>query len=92
MKEDHEFCDTCPGCRPAILDMKKGTPFPEDHPVTQAVNKVWDNETTYEQRKAYIAVTWKNSQKPDDLRLSKEVLDKIQTALESVPHKSEGPR
>jgi len=80
MMEDHEFCDSCPGCRPAMAEID-GTVIPNDHPMMIEVNRVWDNETTYEQRKAFIEVTLHNSRKPEDLLLFQEVTEKMQTAL-----------
>lgn len=53
--EDHEFCDNCPGCRPAMLDMQTNKPVPRNDPKMQIVDKIWDNETTYAERKAFIA-------------------------------------
>ena len=82
MMEDHEFCDTCPGCRPAMLDVKSGKPLPSDHPAMVVVNRVWSNDTTYAQRRAFIEVTLKNSRRPEDVKLFQEVATKIQTALE----------
>lgn len=81
MMEDHEFCDHCPGCRPAVIDVQTGKPLPLDSPVMIAVNKVWNNETTYDQRKAFIEVTLHNSREPELMRLTQEVNDKIQSAL-----------
>lgn len=82
MMEWHEFCDDCEGCRPAMLDLKTNKPLPNDDPMMVVVNRVWDNETTYAQRKAYIEVTLHNSTRPNDVRLFQEVAQKIQAALE----------
>lgn len=81
MMEDHEFCDTCPGCRPAIMNIATGKNVPDDDPMMVAVNKVWDNETTYAQRRAYIEVTLKNSEDQNFLRLANEVMAKIKSAI-----------
>jgi hypothetical protein len=80
MMEDHEFCDSCPGCRPALatLDGKK---VPDDDPKMVVINKLWDTQTTYAQRRAFIEVTLKNSRKPNDMRLCQEVMIKIQETL-----------
>jgi hypothetical protein len=81
--EDHEFCDSCPGCRPAILDIKTGKSLPKNSPIMIAVNKVWDTQTTLQQRKAFIEVTLHNSCRTSDLKLFHEVqtilLREIQT-------------
>ena len=84
MLEDHAFCDSCPGCRPAMIDVKTGKPVPPDDPKVLAINLLWDKRTTYEQRKAYIEVTLHNSRKPEDMRLCQEVLGKIEVVLKGV--------
>lgn len=86
MMEDHEFCDDCPGCRPALADFDpvtgqvKGT-LPQDHPVMVIVNRIWDNETTFAQRKAFIEVTLHNCRNEHEMRLFDEVQQTIQEAL-----------
>jgi len=80
--EDHEFCDACPGCRPILVTMD-GRKVSDDDPMMVIINKLWDTQTTYAQRRAYIEVTLKNSRKPSDLELSSEVMQKIQQALGS---------
>ena len=88
MMEDHEFCDKCPGCRPALATLdgvKVGKPFDDDTPEMKAINKYWDNETEYRQRKAYIEVTLHNSRRPGELALCKQVMAGIQEVLENLP-------
>ncbi len=84
MLEDHKFCDDCPGCRPAMLDMKTRRPLSPDTPEMKAVNEVWDKDTTYAQRRAYIEVTLHNSRQPGELRLAEQVIAKIQQALKGI--------
>jgi len=50
----HEFCDDCPGCRPAILDVQTGMPMGKNTPQMVEINRIWDEETTYDQRKEFI--------------------------------------
>jgi len=83
MMEDHEFCDSCPGCRPAMAKVGGGV-IPNTDPMMIEVNRVWDEETTYDQRKAFIEVTLHNSRKPRDMRLFQEVGEMIQTALDKL--------
>lgn len=85
MSAKHEFCDHCPGCRPALLDLATGKPLAEDTPVMIAVNKIWDNDTTYAQRKAFVAITWHQSKKPDDVKLAMMITQKIEKALRENP-------
>lgn len=81
MMEDHEFCDDCDGCRPAIasVDPKTGmaAPMPQDHPVMVAINEYWDNDTHYAQRKAFIEVTLHNSRLPNEMKLFQEVSERM---------------
>lgn len=80
MMEDHEFCDDCPGCRPAMLDMKTQQPLSDDDPIMIAVNKIWDSNTTYAQRRAFIEVTLHNSRNTKDMSRTQEVMQKIEDA------------
>ena len=81
MMEDHEFCDSCPGCRPLLINLTTGKPYSNSEPEMMAINKYWDNETTFAQRRAYIEVTLKNSQATHDQKLFKEVVREIQRVL-----------
>lgn len=80
MMEDHEFCDSCPGCRPALMSLD-GRRVPDDDPMMIAIMRIWDNETSYAQRRAYIEVTLKNSRKSRDLELCNQIMHKIQQVL-----------
>lgn len=79
---DHEFCDECPLCRPALIDMRTGRSRGPDDKLMKAVNRIWDNHTSYEQRRAFIRVTRFNSQAPEDQHLFHEVAAKIQRVAE----------
>ncbi len=78
MMEDHEFCDNCSGCRPALIDMQTKKPLSNDDPIMIAVNEAWDNDTTYAQRRAFIEVTLHNSRNPMDLERAQEVAQKFE--------------
>jgi hypothetical protein len=82
--ENHQFCDHCPGCRPALVDPLTGKLLPDDSPITVAVNKIWDTNTTYDERKAFIEVTLHNSRNLDDLRLARAVMDKVGKAAKEL--------
>jgi hypothetical protein len=77
MLEGHEFCDHCPGCRPAVFDPTTGKVYAPDSQVMQIINLVWDTETSYAERKAFIEVTLHNSKAADDMRLAKALLVKF---------------
>jgi hypothetical protein len=70
------FSDDCPGCRPAILDVRTKRPLPDDHPIMQAMLEVWKG-TTLEQRRAYHAVMCDNSRKPEHLNTVQEIIGKF---------------
>ena len=85
MWETHAFCDHCPGCRPALLDAATGQVLPEHSPLMQAVNRVWNTQTSYAERKAFIEVTLRNSRSAADLQLAAAVMAKIKRAMSSHP-------
>ena len=88
MMDDHEFCDDCFGCRPAIAtvnpDNTVGPPMPQDHPAMVKINKYWDNETTYAQRKAFIEVTLHNSRISVEMKLANQVMERIRTIMQEA--------
>ncbi len=61
-----------------------GGVVPNDDPMMIEVNRVWDNETTFAQRRAFIEVTLKNSKKPQDIKMFQEVAAIIQEALKDL--------
>jgi hypothetical protein len=80
MLENHDFCDHCPGCRPALIDLKTGQLMPPDSPVMIAINRIWNTQTTYAERKAFVEVTVHNSRKPEDLRMGQAVMQRFAEA------------
>lgn len=89
MMPEHEFCDDCPGCRPAIASFdpktgQVGPKMPDDTPIMQAVNKYWDNDTTYEERHAYIEVTLHNSRLPAHMERCQRVLEQLQRIMQEI--------
>lgn len=77
----HEFCDHCPGCRPALIDTATGQPLPDDSPVVLTVNKIWNTQTSYAEREAFINVTLHNSQATDAIMLAAGVARKFSDAF-----------
>lgn len=63
-----EFDDDCPGCRPAILDLKTGKQVPMNSAAQQAVERVWAR-TSFEERRAFHRVCCQNSKNYMDLFL-----------------------
>jgi len=67
ISDDHDFCDECPGCQPAIIDPETGKLMADDHPTAIEINKWWKTKTTYLERKAMIIV-WRNRKQPIEER------------------------
>lgn len=57
------YDDTCSGCRPAIVDVATGKIMPQDSPVMQIVNQLF-NKLTPTERQAWHDFTCKNSRDP----------------------------
>jgi len=75
-----KFSDECPGCLPALFDVRTGKKLGPDTPQMKAVFAVWA-ETTKQEREAFHRATCQNSRLPSDLRLMQGILEKIKRAL-----------
>ena len=80
----HEYSDDCPGCQPAILDMRTGKPLPQDGPVMKAVIEAFHTKTTLAQRLRWHRVVIQNSRDPEDLRIAGEVARVLEEAMENI--------
>ena len=78
----HQFCDHCPECRPVLVDLTTKEPLPEDSTIMRRVNEIWNNHTTYEERKAFINVSYHNSREMEEVKLATSVVDRIQESIE----------
>ena len=76
-----KFDDNCPGCRPAILDLKTGKVLPDDNPVMAKMLGIWAT-TTLAQRQAYHRVMCLNSRETVDLLLVRALMDRFKGAAE----------
>lgn len=76
----HEFCDHCPGCRPALVDAQTGEVMADDDPIMISINNIWNHETTYDMRKAFIEVTLHNSRDERDISLFRQIISKFEEA------------
>ena len=72
-----QYSDHCEGCRPAIMDIDTHERLPDDSPTMLRVFKVWDTETTYEQRVVWHRVMCLNSRTTHDLRIAKQLADAL---------------
>lgn len=76
----HEFCDHCEGCRPALIDSETGKVYAQDSPLMLEINRIWNKETTYAERKAFIDVTLRNASDAESFRLAASVAAKFSGA------------
>jgi hypothetical protein len=76
-----EFDDNCPGCRPAIIDVKTKKILPDDDPVMVAMMKIWGETSIYE-RRAYHRVMCLNSRDAIDLFIVNGVVSKLKGETE----------
>lgn len=77
------FDDECPGCRPAMVDVKTGRLYADTSAEMQVVNRLW-TETTPQERQAWHRVTCQNSRALVDLPRAKEFADRVEAALLSL--------
>lgn len=77
----HDFCDTCPGCRPTMFNADTGEVYPDTDPRMIAINRVWNHETTYAQRKAFILFTVHNNREANVMALFAVVRAKMERAV-----------
>jgi hypothetical protein len=72
-----KFDDECPGCRPAILDVKTGKVLPDEDPLMQKMLGIWQ-KTTLGEREAYHRVMCLNSRNRTDLFIVNGIIDRLQ--------------
>jgi hypothetical protein len=80
MVKRHEFCDHCPGCRPAVI-ASAGMSLDAQAALTKIIDHVWDHETRVEERKAFIEVTLHNDRDPEKMRLAAAVAKRFEAAV-----------
>jgi hypothetical protein len=85
MSDDH-FDDECPGCRPAMVDVKTGCLCADDSVEMTIVNRLW-SKTTIEERRAWHRVTCQNSRSLVDVQIVKAFADRIEAAFSAVAKK-----
>ncbi len=76
--KDHD--DDCPGCRPAMMDLKTGKVLPPDHPMMKIANAVWA-QTTLAERQAFHRATCNNSEAVEDVRALTDIGQRIEAAI-----------
>jgi hypothetical protein len=82
MSQEH-FDDNCPGCKPALLDIKTGKALPPEHPIMQIVDGIWA-KTTLEERQAFHRVTCLNSEAPADVSVMVRITTHIEDAIKAM--------
>ena len=78
-----QYQEDCPGCRPAMIDLKTGKRMSDDTPVMMAVNRVYAAASRAE-KEAFHRVCCLNSRALDDLQLMAQLQQRIQRALEAL--------
>lgn len=80
----HEsYEENCQGCKPVILDIKTGRPFPADHPAVVAINAVF-NSLPLSDKQAWHELTCHNSREPQVLAAMARVQKLFSDALEKA--------
>jgi hypothetical protein len=79
-----KFDDDCPGCRPVLIDLKTGKPFPNEHPAMQALNRLWAATST-EDKLAFHAFTCENSRAMDVVIKVRDLRQRLESAIQSNP-------
>lgn len=74
-----KFEHDCEGCEPALLDTNTGKVMTNDHPVMQAMNKIWA-ETDVATKTAFHDVCCLNSREPAKLKLCQDLMTRVQLA------------
>jgi len=80
---NHEFSDDCPGCRPAIMDLRTQKVLPEDSPEMVAIAVMWA-ETTLNERLVFHRVTCRNSRDPNDLKIFTQLGERMGAVLRNL--------
>ena len=75
-----KFDDECPGCKPALIDLKTNKVKPDDSPEMIAIFSLW-KETTLEERQAWHRACCSNSKDKEDRRIVNGLVGRIEKAL-----------
>jgi len=74
------FDDECPGCRPAMVDVKTGRLLADDSVEMKTVRRIWSG-TTLKERQAWHRFTCQNSRSIVDIQIVKAFSDRLEAAL-----------
>jgi hypothetical protein len=74
------YDNDCPGCRPAIVDVATGKIMPQDSPVMQIINQLF-NKLTPEERQAWHSFICQNSRDPKVIEYVGRFTGQIEAAL-----------
>lgn len=75
------YQEDCPGCRPAMIDLKTGQPLPDDNPMMKIVLGLF-SEASYGERQAFHNVTCNNSRRTKDLQCCRGLVARFQKAID----------
>ena len=77
----HEYDENCPGCQPALYDMKNKRPMPEDDPAMVIVLKAFKEKCNLTQRRAWHRIAMGQSNNEKDQQIFMDVANIIEEAL-----------
>ena len=80
----NKFSDDCPGCRPALMDLKTGKVLGPDTPEMKAIDEIWA-DTTKQEREAYHRFCCSNERSPSTMRLAGGIAERVRLALKALP-------
>lgn len=76
----NKFDDECAGCKPAMMNVRTGVTYPDDHPTMIVVLRLW-SETTLEERQAWHRFTCQSSRAIDDLKFAQIFSQRVEAAM-----------
>lgn len=82
MSREH-YDENCPGCRPAMVDMKTGKLMKQNHPMMKIANQVFDTFDIVE-RRAWHRFTCQNARDPAALAAAAKFHDGLKARAEEL--------
>lgn len=79
------YVDGCPGCRPAMYELRTGRVMPDDDPIMVRLLAVWE-ASGRATKVAFHNVTCNNSRDPMDLMLTKVLMQDFKKLMNTDLH------
>jgi hypothetical protein len=83
-----KFDDDCPGCRPAIIDIKTKKVLPDDHPVMAAMLRIWAETSAPPARSVSGEHELPKKEYPSEAEVVAEVKARLANLLPGIPVES----